>query len=212
MILRLAYLVISLLFLQFAHADASKWVGYGGPSQSSSSGLRFVLMGGLKFQHGSFGSNDNSISKRKLNAIGAEVITGLNWSWFVIGVSGEIHKWYQMTDPKDVENTNLTGLMTSYSGVGGLVFGPVCLLAKMYLGSTYKLDLESELGDKVSYTSPAGSYGLSLLLRRPGNTFWSLDYSTLKYEKEIRGSSTNTLDSNTSMNLSSIGLSYGFIY
>ena len=211
MLLKLSCFIFSLFLSHLAQANSNGWVGYGGP-QGRSSGLRFVLMGGLKFQHGTFGSYDNTVSKRKLNAIGAELVTGLNWSWFVVGVSAEIHKWYQMTDPKDVEDTNLSGLMTNYSGVGGLVFGPVCLMAKMYLGSTYKLDSESEQGEKVSYSSPAGSFGLSLLLRRPGSTFWSLDYSTLEYEKEVRGSSTSNLDSNTSMNMSSIGLSYGFIY
>lgn len=209
---------IFFLFFLINTANAA-WTGYGPGDRNSSSGssslsgIKFRLLGGLKLQHGTFGSSDDAtVESQKMNGVGAEAVAGVNLGPFILGLGTEYTLWYQATDPKDVGNINLSGNNHNISAVGGFAFGKLCLIGKYHFKSTYSISQKSESDDKVKYTDPDASYSASLLYRLGRRSFISLDYNLITFTSEDRGSSTRSLGSDEEMILKSFGLTYGFMF
>ncbi len=203
--------ILLLLAVTFSSIDSKAYSGGSGGSPSLSR-IGFRFLGNLKLQHGTLGSNDGSVKKRKVNSIGAEAIGGINLGPLILGAGAEYSKLFQMTDPDDVSDTNLSGGITQFSGVAGFAFGKLCLLGKYYFKSSLSLDQKSPADEKVQYLSPDASYGISILYRPGGRSFWGIDYNNINFSKEDRAGTTNNFSADETMNLSTFGISYGFMF
>ncbi len=187
-------------------------------SQSSSgSGTRgkigFYGIGSLKGGMSSFGSADGTtIEKRSLYRYGAELGLGLRVGVFSFGGSAEYYLLKQSTDISEVGDTNASGKQLILSPTAGVTLGRFLLQAKYPFSSTYTMDKESSGGDKVVYSSPASAYGAQLIIRLSGSSFVGAEYTSLSYEESKAGSTTEKLDSDTQINLTSWGIIYGFVF
>jgi hypothetical protein len=207
-----------------ALAERPKWTGHGswlnkkgGNSGGGSGGGGgflgiFRLMGALRYHHANFGSENGDVASRKLNGIGAEGVLGINLGPVMLGAGAEYSKFFQMTKPEDVDDTNLSGTMTNMFGAVALPIGPFALMGRYYLSSNFELSQKTEAGDSVEYGSAKGAIGASLMYRPGGRSYWSLDYTKITYEEETRAGETVKFEDGAAMNLSSIGLSYGFMF
>jgi len=207
-----------------AMAERPKWTGHGkwlnkkGSNSGGGSGGGggflgiFRLLGSLRYHHANFGSENGDVAGRKLNGVGAEGILGINLGPLVLGAGAEYTKFFQMTNPVDVEDTNLSGTMTNMFGAVAFAMGQFALLGRYYLSSTFELSQKTEDGDRVEYGAAKGALGASLMYRPGGRSYWSLDYTKLTYGEQTRAGETSKFDGGEAMNLSSIGLSYGFMF
>jgi hypothetical protein len=174
-------------------------------------GIGFRALGDIKIQHLNFGSKDNSIKERQLNGLGIEALVGMNWDIFLFGLGAEYNKIVQQTDKEDVNNTNIGGSLINYSAAAGVAFGNFLFLGKYHFHSEYKLDKKSN-GKEVVFQDPDMSYTLSLLWRPEGNWFWSLSYTKINYDEVSLGGDESKLSSKSTMELSSFGLAYGYMF
>ena len=203
-------------------ASAAWNFGPGGPSHSSggggggggrSSGIRLRLLGDLKFQRATMMSKNDFVEKRSLNGVGAEAIAGISIGTFILGGGASYTKFFQATDKKDVGDTDTSGDLTAFQGVAGFGFWKFCLLGRYFFKADYKLSQKTEAGESAVYSKPSGSYGLSLMYRPGGRSFWSLDYTNMNFsEMKLGGEKYSLKNSDDKINLNSFGLSYGFMY
>lgn len=181
-----------------------KWVPRGGKSA-----LGFHLLGNVKLLHGSFGSKDNTtVSKKQMNGIGADATVALRVGVLFVGGGGEYGKFFQQSKTSD--NFNLSGSMMNLFGAAGVSAGNFALMGRYYLSSKYDISKTSSSSEKVSYTTPTASYGAVISYRTGARSVLSLEYTQMGFAKEVRDGTTSKLAS--AMQLSTFGLSYGFIY
>ena len=203
---------ISILLMNlalFSNAEA-RWTGPAlGDSNSNRSSFGFKLLGNLKFQRANFASKDGTtVKKKQLNGVGADAAAAIRFGSFMFGAGGEYIKLFQQSSASD--NINLSGSMTNYFGLAGISLGRFALTGKYYFFSEYDLEQKSSTSEKVSYTTPSGSYGVSLNFRLSGRSVLSLDYNKMSFSKQVRNGSTSKLSS--PMEFASYGLNYGFIF
>lgn len=211
-----------LFFLLLPLSSFAKWeFGSGGPSHSSGGGgggiglggIKFRLLGNLKLSRASMMSKDDFVEKRTLNSIGADSVAGINIGPLIVGAGAAYTMYYQATDKKDVSGTDTSGSMTSIHGVAGLAFGKLCLLGRYIFKADYSLSQKTSTGDKETFSKPTGSYGLSLMYRPGGRSFWSVDYTNINFtEVKVGSSKTKLSGSDQQINLNSFGISYGFMF
>lgn len=213
--LRPFILLIFLLALPLtSHADfISSSSGTSGKSGLNFGGLKFRLLGGAKLQRATMMSKNDFVEKRSLNGIGADVVAGLSFGPLIVGGGATYTKFYQSTDKKDVSDTDTTGDLTTYQGVVGLGFGKLCLLGRYYFQADYKLSQKTAAGESSSYSKPDGSYGISLMYRPGGRSFWSADYNNINFtEAKIGNVKTKLESADEKINLNSFGITYGFMF
>ncbi len=200
------------------NAFSAPWISSSRGRDSSGggrtlSGIKLRALGGLKLEHGTFGSKDNStVKERQMNGIALDVIAGINLGPLLLGVGADGHKYLQQTEAKKFNDTNLSGTLINYSGVAGIAFGKLLLLGKYYFKSDYKLDKKTTTGESVTYSSPDSSIGASLLWRPGGKTYWSIDYMSMTFKKTALGGSSSSLNSDTQMALATFGITYGIMF
>ena len=215
-------LMITLMFALPLTASAAWNFGSGGPSHSSGGGgggggggrgIKFRLLGDLRLSRATMMSKDDFVEKRSLNGIGADSVAGINIGPLILGAGAAYTMYYQSTDKKDVGGTDTSGSMTSFHGVAGLGLGKFCLMGRYIFKADYSLSQKTEDGDKAVYSKPSGSYGLSLMYRPGGRSFWSLDYTNINFtEAKIGAEKTKLSGAKEQINLNSFGISYGFMF
>jgi hypothetical protein len=194
--------------------SSSSGSGGGGGSRSLSfGGFKPRLIGGAKFSRATMMTKNDLVEKRSLNGIGAEAIAGFNFGPLIVGGGASYTKFYQSTDKEDVSDTDTSGDLISYQGVLGLAFGKLCLLGRYYFKADYKLSQKTSAEETATYTTPDGSYGVSLMYRPGGRSFWSLDYQNINFtEAEIGSTTTDVSAADEQINLNSFGITYGFMF
>ncbi len=193
-----------------SHADLISSAQKGG---SRNGGFKLRLLGGAKFQRATMMSKDDAVEKRSMNGIGVDAIGGFSFGPLIIGGGANYTKFYQSTDKEDVSGTDTTGDLTTYQGVVGLGFGKLCILGRYYFKADYKLTQETEDGEESSYSNPNESYGVSIMYRPGGKSFWSLDYNNINFTEAKIGAVKSKLSSDDEkINLNSFGITYGFMF
>ena len=158
-------------------------------------------------------SKDDFVEKRSLNGVGADALAGVNIGPLIIGAGAAYTKFYQSTDKDDVSGTDTSGDLTQYQAAAGLALGKFCLLGKYYFKADYKLSQKTSGGDNSTYSDADASYGASLMYRPGGRSFWSLDYQTVNFtEAKVGGTKIDRSSSDEQINLTSFGISYGFMF
>jgi hypothetical protein len=158
-------------------------------------------------------TKNDFIEKRSLNGIGADAIAGFNLGPLILGGGASYTKFYQSTDKADVSETDTSGDLITYQGVAGLALGKFCLLGRYYFKADYKLSQKTSAGETATYAKPDGSYGVSLMYRPGGRSFWSLDYQNINFtEAKIGSTKTDVSSSDEQINLNSFGITYGFMF
>ncbi len=194
----------------------AKWnFGKDGPtfSKGGGSGIKFRLLGGLRYQRATMMSKNDFVEKRSLNGVGVDSLVGLNMGPLIVGAGAAYTKFYQSTDKKDVGGTDTSGDLTSFHGAAGLGFGKFCLLGRYIFKADYKLSQKTAAKETATYSKPDASYGLSLLYRPGGRSFWSIDYTNVNFTEGKLGSTKLDLkDSKDQINLNSFGITYGFMF
>lgn len=187
--------------------------GGGGGSSLGLGGMKFRLLGGLKLQRATMMSKNDFVEKRSLNGVAADAIGGINIGPLILGAGATYTKFYQSTDKEDVGGTDTSGDLTQFNGVVGLAFGKICLIGKYIFKADYKLSQKTATDENAVYSKPDASYGISLLYRPGGRSFWSLDYQNVNFtEMKIGSTKTKISDSDSQINLNSFGLTYGFMF
>ena len=203
-LLSLLLLLITISGPALARWEGTKWVSKGGGSKL---GLR--LMGNVKLLRGSIGSKDGTtVTKKQMNGIGADAIIMLKTGVLLVGGGGEYAKFFQQSKTSD--NYNLSGSMTNFFGAAGLNAGALSLVGKYYFSTKYDVSKSSSSSEKVFYNTPSASYGAAIIIRTGPLSAISLEYTQIGFKKEVRDGSTSKLSS--AMQLSSFGLSYGFVF
>jgi hypothetical protein len=186
--------------------------GSGGSKSLNFGGFRPRLIGGAKFTRATMMTKNDFIEKRSLNGIGADAILGFNFGPLIIGGGTSYTKFYQSTDKEDVSETDTSGDLIQYQGIVGLTFGKLCLIGRYLFKADYKLSQKTSDGESATYSKPDGSYGISLLYRPGGRSFWSIDYQNINFtETEIGSGTTDLSGADEQINLNSFGINYGFI-
>lgn len=182
-------------------------------AHSAEGGIRFRFLGDLKLQRSSMMSKNDFVEKRSLNGVGVGAIGGVSISSFILGLGAGYAKFFQATDKKDVGDTDTSGSLTTVEGVAGFAFENFLILGRYYVMGNYSLAEETEAGEKSTYSKPNGSYGVSLMYRPGGHSYWSLDYTNINFsEVEIGSIKTELKNSDEKINLNSFGLSYGYMF
>lgn len=211
-------IILTLLFPMVSRGadwlSSSSGMGGGGGSKTLNlGGLRPRLIGGAKFSRATMMTKNDFVEKRSLNGIGADAIAGFNFGPLILGGGASYTKFYQSTDKEDVSDTDTTGDLTLYQGVAGLAFGKLCLLGRYFFKADYKLTQKTSAGETATYSQPEGSYGVSLMYRPGGRSFWSLDYQSINFTEAEIGSTTSDLSAaDEQINLTSFGITYGFMF
>lgn len=205
----LRLLIFGLLLLSLpAIALASNDLGSG-----SSKGARFRFLSGLKLQRASMLSKDDDVKKRSLNGAGLDALAGLSIGSFIFGAGATFTKFYQSTDKDDVSGTDTSGSLLQYQAAAGFGLGKFCLIGRYYFGADYQLSQKTDAGDRSSYSAPEASYGISLLYRTGGRSFWSVDYQSVHFTKaKIGGVNRDRSSSDEQITLDAIGIGYGFMF
>lgn len=192
--------------------------GSAGPSHSSGAslggaGVKFRFMGSAKLQRATMMSKNDFIEKRSLNGIGVDALAGVSFGPIIIGGGAGFTKFYQSTDKKDVGGTDTTGDLTTLKAAVGLGLGKFCLLGTYFINADYKLSQKTVTNESSTYSKPDGSYGISLMYRPGGRSFWSLDYTNINFsEMKIGSTEAKLSDSEDKINLNSFGITYGFMF
>lgn len=206
--MKLIYLFLLFLFVPLTSHAEFVTKGSGGIA-----GVKLRLLGGAKFQRATMMSKNDAVEKRTMNGIGADATFGISLGTVIIGAGATYTKFYQSTDKKEVSGTDTTGDLTTYQGVVGVGFGKFCLVGKYYFKADYKLSQKTTDGDKSAYSKPDGSYGVSLMYRPGGKSFWSLDYNNINFTEATTGGVKTKLSSkDEQINLNSVGITYGIMF
>ncbi len=194
-----------------SHAE---WISSSrGSGPASSSGFKFRLLGGAKLSRATMVSKNDFVEKRSLNGVGVDAIAGMSFGPLILGGGAGYTKFYQSTDKEDVSDTDTSGDLTTLQGVVGLGLGKFCFMARYFFKADYKLSQKTANDEKSTYSSPDTSYGISLMYRPGGRSFWSLDYTNINFsEAKVGSTKTKLNDSDDQINLNSFGLTYGFMF
>ncbi len=195
------------------HTSHAKYITKDSGGISSLGGFKFRLLGGLKYQRATMMSKNDFVEKRSMNGVGADAIGGFSFGPLIVGGGATYTKFFQSTDKGDVSDTDTSGDLTTFQGVVGLGAGKLCLLARYYFKADYKLSQKTAADEESSYSKPDGSYGLSLMYRPGGRSFWSIDYNNINFTEAKVGSVKAELnDADEKINLNSFGITYGFMF
>lgn len=176
-------------------------------------GLKPRLIGGAKFSRAIMMTKNDFVEKRSLNGIGADAILGFNFGPLILGGGASYTKFYQSTDKEDVSSTDTSGDLIQYQGVAGLAFGKLCLIGRYYFKADYKLSQKTSDGETATYSKPDGSYGVSLMYRPGGRSFWSIDYQNINFtEAKVGSVKTDLSGADEQINFTSLGITYGFMF
>jgi hypothetical protein len=212
----LKFFIILIFFFPLVSRGAdwsSSSSGSGGSKSLNFGGFRPRLIGGAKFSRATMMTKNDFIEKRSLNGIGADVISGFNFGPLIFGGGASYTKFYQSTDKEDVSETDTSGDLIQYQGVVGLAFGKLCLIGRYFFKADYKLSQKTSDGESATYSNPDGSYGISLFYRPGGRSFWSIDYQNINFtETEIGSGTTDLSGADEQINLTSFGITYGFMF
>lgn len=208
-----------LLLLVFPITTFAEWkFGPSGPSHSSGaslggSGVKFRFMGSAKLARATMMSKNDFVEKRSLNGIGVDALAGVSFGPLIIGGGAGYMKFYQSTDKKDVSGTDTTGDLTTLKAAVGLGLGKFCLMGTYFINADYKLAQKTSTNENSTYSKPDGSYGISLMYRPGGRSFWSLDYTNINFsEMKVGSTEAKLTDSDDQINLNYFGITYGFMF
>lgn len=194
-----------------SHAE---WISSShGSGPTSNSGIKFRFLGGAKLSRATMMSKNDFVEKRSLNGVGVDAIAGMSFGPLIVGGGAGYTKFYQSTDKKDVSDTDTSGDLTTLQGVVGLGLGKFCFMGRYFFKADYNLSQKTASDEKAIYSKPDTSYGLSLMYRPGGRSFWSIDYTNINFSEMKVGSAKAKLsDSDDQINLNSFGLTYGFMF
>jgi hypothetical protein len=206
-------LLLIFLFL-FPVLGRAEWISSSrGSGPTLNRGIKFRLLGGLKLQRATMMSKNDFVEKRSLNGIGVDSVAGVNIGPLLLGAGAAYTKFYQSTEKKDVGGTDTTGDLTSFHGVAGIGLGKLCFMARYIFKADYKLAQKTVSNETAAYSKPTASYGLSLMYRPGGRSFWSVDYTNVNFSEMKIGSTKTKLSSDDSkINLNSFGITYGVMF
>ena len=158
-------------------------------------------------------SKNDFVEKRSLNGVGLDAIAGISIGPLILGGGAGYTKFYQATDKKDVGGTDTSGNLLSYQGIIGFGLGKFCLMGRYIFKADFKLAQKTSADETSTYSKPDTSYGVSLMYRPGGRSFWSLDYTNVNFTEGKLGSTKLDLkDSEDQINLNSFGITYGFMF
>jgi hypothetical protein len=173
----------------------------------------FYLQGGTFFRHGTMASKDDvTIKSRDLYGIGLDGHLGFILLNLNLGVGGEIAKFYQITDPSEVENSNTAGTKKSTYILLGKNFGRVSLLGKYYVTSNYTFEYANPSGIQGELSSPNASYSVELTYHVDGDIFMSLSLNNITYKEYNLPTSSVALTEDSTSTLKTYGFVIGYIF
>lgn len=206
------YKKIFLLFILICTSSQARDIrdifGRGG-SSSSKKLFSFRMNLGGSAGYGSVNSEDNSlIPKSKMMNYGVDGLVGIQMGPFLFAGGADYTMWDQTTKPSEVGNINTTGKMKNTSGVFGLSLGPVEVIGRYHLKSTYEFTNKDSSGNTLSYSGPESSYTIQLLMHS-GLTYYGVDYKSITYSSYDTGGVTQTTSQANKATFTSVGFVLG---
>ncbi|MBY0414231.1 MAG: hypothetical protein K2Q18_08700 [Bdellovibrionales bacterium] len=187
----------------------------------------FYASGALKVGYGTNSTTDKStVPSTKMAAYSAEGSAGLRLKIFLLGVSGEYSFHQQLSDPTKISNINTEGTLTAFSPMIGLDVGTIRVIGKLpsIFSGDYTLSKKNASAGKVSYSyadsiaiqlqwTPSRNFLLLPYLHKTdsskSNTFWGIEYQSLKFKKVKQGESELTLSDAQKLEIKTYSLIYG---
>ncbi|MCF8060722.1 MAG: hypothetical protein K9K67_15575 [Bacteriovoracaceae bacterium] len=173
----------------------------------------FYLQGGTFFRYGTMASKDGvTIKPRKLYGLGLDGHLGMILLRLNLGLGGEVAKFYQITEPSDVENSNTAGTKKSTYILLGKNFGKISILGKYYITSNYEFEYTNTLGNLGELSSPDTSYSVELTYHLNHNIYMALSLNHITYKEYNSSNSTVVLTDDSATTLKTYGFVFGYIF
>jgi hypothetical protein len=173
----------------------------------------FYLQVSTVLRYATMASNDSStIQSRNLYGAGVDGHLGIILSKINVGLGGEYLKYYQITDPSDVGNSNTAGTNKNLYFLLGKNVGSLSFFGKYYFSSDYEFEYTNSSQKLGVLASPAPSYAFEMIYHLNGDVFVGINYTSIRYKEYSFESSTVALSEDSKSSLNSYGLSLGYIF
>jgi hypothetical protein len=143
-----------LLVLPILTVSALGMVSYSASAEES--GFHTTVIPGVSYGLGTIKNKSDTIKSRSINTVFVHALLGLGVGPVTIGGMGQYRFVGQITDPKKVDDTNMSGVGYYAGPALAIGLGPIVFQVAYDLAGDDHLLVETEAHEQVVYSKPSG--------------------------------------------------------